>query len=115
MREFGRIVGVEVLYDVLGEDFTELDAPLVEGEDIPNDALDENLLFVEGHEDAEHAGGQFIGDQRICRAVALEDHVRLEVRILGRAFFEDSAEREGFRLGDEIGEQFLMMVSRRRL
>ena len=115
MREFGRIVGVEVFYDILGEDFAELNAPLVEGEDIPDNTLDENLLFVEGHEDAEHAGGQFVGDQRIGRSVALEDHVRLEGRILGCAFFEDAAEREGFRLGDEIREQFLMMVSRRRL
>jgi len=62
MREFGGIIGGEVFYDVLGEDFAELDAPLVEGEDIPDDALDENLLFVEGHEDAEHAGRQFVGD-----------------------------------------------------
>ena len=115
MREFGRIIGVEVLYDILGEDFAELNAPLVEGEDIPDDALDENLLFVEGHEDAEHAGGQFIGNQRIGRTIALEDHVRLKVRILGRAFFENTTEREGFCLGDEIGEQFLMMVACRRL
>ena len=115
MREFGGIISVEILQDVLGEDFAELDAPLVEGEDIPDDALDENLLFIEGHEDAEHAGGQFVGDQRIGRTVALEDHVRLEGWILGRAFFKDAAEREGFRLGDEIREQFLMMVSRRRL
>ena len=104
MREFGGIVGGEILQDVLGEDFAELDAPLVEREDIPNDALDENLLFVEGHEDAEHAGRQFVGDQRIGRTVALEDHVRLEGWILGGAFFEDAAECEGFRLSDEIGE-----------
>ena len=52
MREFGRIVGGEVLYDVLREDFAQLDAPLVEGEDIPDDALDEDLLFVEGRRSA---------------------------------------------------------------
>ena len=115
MSELGGIVGGEILQHVLGEDLAELDAPLVKGEDIPDDALDENLLFVEGHEDAEYAGGQFIGDQRIGRTVALEDHVRLEGGILGGAFFEDAAEREGFRLGDKIREQFLMMVSRRRL
>ena len=105
----------EVLQDVLCEDFAELDAPLVEGEDVPDDALDENLLFVKGHEDAEHARRQLVGDQRIGRTIALENHVRLVFWILSGTFFEDATERESFRLGDEIGEQLLMMISRRSL
>ena len=41
--------------------------------------------------------------------------MRLEVWMLGDAFFEDAAEGEGFRLGDEIGEKLLMVVARGRL
>src|SRR5213079_2311428 len=37
----------------LGEDLAELDAPLVEGVDVPDGALDEDLLLVEGDELAE--------------------------------------------------------------
>lgn len=81
-----------------------MDAPLVEGEDIPDDTLHENLLLVEGHEDAEHAGRQFIGDERVGWVVAFEDHVRFEVWMFGCAFLEDSTEGESFGLGDEIGK-----------
>ena len=55
----------EVLEHVLGEHLAELDAPLVEAEDVPDDALDEYLVLVEGDERAEGLGRQLVGEQGI--------------------------------------------------
>ena len=45
--------------DALGEGFAEFDAPLVEGVDIPEDALGKDTHFVEGDEASEGGGGAF--------------------------------------------------------
>ena len=42
--------GFEFGDDALGEDFAEFDAPLVEGVDLPEDALGEDAHLVEGDE-----------------------------------------------------------------
>src|SRR4051812_309382 len=48
-------------FDAPGEDLAELDAPLVEGVDVPDRALDEHLVLVEGDQLAEDRGGELLG------------------------------------------------------
>ena len=62
----------EFLEDLAGEDLAELDAPLVEGVDVPDDALGEDLVLVEGDEGAEGAGGELVGEEGVGGVVALE-------------------------------------------
>jgi hypothetical protein len=55
--------GFEFGDDASGEDFAEFDAPLVEGVDVPEDALGEDAHFVEGDEASEDGGGEFFGQR----------------------------------------------------
>ena len=49
--------GFQFAEDLLGEDFAQLHAPLVEGVDVPDDALGEDAVLVEGDELAEGLRG----------------------------------------------------------
>src|SRR3954454_20062404 len=48
--------------DALGEDLAQLDAPLVEGVDVPDGALYEHLVLVQRDQLAQHGGGQLAGE-----------------------------------------------------
>ena len=61
-----------------GEDLAEFHAPLVEAVDVPDGALGEDGVLVEGDELAEDCGGERVGEDDVGRAVALEDAVRDE-------------------------------------
>lgn len=50
-------LGLELLLDLLGQDLSELDAPLVEAVDVPDDALGEDHVLVVGYQGAQGAGG----------------------------------------------------------
>src|SRR4051795_6520073 len=52
----------ELADDLLREDLAELDAPLVEGVDVPDDALGEDGVFVECDQLAEDLGGEALGE-----------------------------------------------------
>ena len=103
MFEIWLTCGFEFGDDALGEDFAEFGAPLVEGVDLPEDALGEDAHFVEGDEAAEDGGGEFLSEDDIGRAVAVEDAVRGECG--GGAFDlgEGFAEGERFGLRKDIG------------
>ena len=111
MFEFRLPCGFEFGDDALGEDFAEFDAPLVEGVDVPEDALGEDAHFVEGDEAAEDGGGEFFGEDDIGRAVAVEDAVRGECGggAFGFDFGEGFSEREGLGLREDIGHEDVVM------
>src|SRR6266702_3858827 len=108
----GRVVGVggrsavrgQFRLDLLGEDLAELDAPLVERVDVPDRALREDLVLVQGDELAEHGRGQPGGDDRGGRVVALEDAVRDDRGrgALGLDLVLRLAEGERFGLREEV-------------
>ena len=56
----------------------QLDAPLVERVDVPDRALREDGVLVEGDELAEHFRREPLGEDRVRRAVAFENPVRHE-------------------------------------
>ena len=64
--------------DDLGELLAELDSPLIETVDVPDDALGENLVLIQGDEPAKGEGRQAVIEDRHGRSVALEDLMRSE-------------------------------------
>ena len=105
--------GFEFGDDALGEDFAEFDAPLVEGVDVPEDALGEDAHFVEGDEAAEDGGGEFFGEDDIGRAVAVEDAVWGECGggAFGFDFGEGFSESEGLGLREDIRHEDVVMAA----
>ena len=79
----GAVVGERRLADArklrggtLGEDFAQLDPPLVKRVNIPDDALGEHTVLVQRHESAQREGREPLGKHSACGSVALEDSVR---------------------------------------
>ena len=96
MTELGLCFAVELRDDAQGQHFAELDAPLVEGIQIPNDALGEHEMLVERDEFAEHLRREPVGEQRVGRPVAIEDPVRTaRTSPLARAFARAIADAGG--------------------
>ena len=73
--------------DGLGELLAEFDAPLVEGVDVPDDALGKNLVLVHGDQHAERFRRELREHDRVGRAIAGEDLVRDQLfeRVAGHA------------------------------
>ena len=113
--EVGLPCGFEFGDDALGEDFAEFDAPLVEGVDVPEDALGEDAHFVEGDEAAEDGGGEFFGEDDIGRAVAVEDAVWGECGggAFGFDLGEGFAESEGLGLREDIRHEEVVVTAER--
>lgn len=72
------VVG-EVAFNGLGESFAQLDTPLVEGVNVPDDALSEDLMLVGGDEGTESEGSQLLDHNRVGGAVAGEHLVWYEI------------------------------------
>src|SRR6202789_4378167 len=83
MPERGRLVGVELRNDPLGQHLAELDAPLVERVDLPDRPLCEHAVLVKRDQLAERRRGQPVEQNGVGRPVALEGPVRQEP--VGRA------------------------------
>src|ERR1700761_5594971 len=64
--------------DLLRQNFTELDAPLVEGVDVPDSALGEDGVLVECDEFAEDLRGEAFSKDDVRRTIALKDAMRDE-------------------------------------
>ena len=71
-------VAFELSDDLLREHLAQLDTPLVEGVDVPDDALGEDGVLVECDQLAEGFGCEDFGEDGIRRAIAFENLVRDE-------------------------------------
>src|SRR4051794_36704072 len=67
-----RGVALELGQDLAGELLAQLHAPLVEAVDVPDDALDEDLVLVEGDQRAQPVGGELAVEDRVGGPVAGE-------------------------------------------
>ena len=105
----------QVGQNALRKDLAELNAPLVEAEDVPNDALREDLVLVERNKRTQSLRGQFITQKRVRRLVALKGLERDKVlgHTLTTAIIRRLAEGQGLRLGEEICHQLVVQVSNR--
>src|SRR5262249_4926262 len=89
----------------------QLDAPLVERIDVPDDALSEDAMFVERDELAQRLGCEPVGKDRVRWPVALEDAVWHEP--VWRAFRLNLlgclAKRQRLRLGEDVGQHHVVV------
>mgnify|MGYP006140977681 CR=1 FL=1 len=66
------------MFQLLGYAFAQFNAPLVERIDVPDDALREHTMLIEGDQPAECRRGETVGQNRVRRPVSLEHLVRHE-------------------------------------
>src|SRR5262249_13758325 len=109
--EPGLRVALELRDDALGQGLAELDAPLVEGVDLPDRALGEDAVLVEGDELAERPRRELLREDRFRRPVAREDPVRHEPvrRPLGPDRLRRPAEGQRLGLREDVREQHVVM------
>lgn len=115
------VVVRQVTFDGLCQSFAQLNAPLIERIDVPNDALRENLVLVGGDKGTESKRCQLLDDNRVGWTISGEDLVRNEILQfvsfhaglfqLGANFLLGLAKSESFCLRQEVGEQQLVMNS----
>src|SRR6266478_3417127 len=112
-RRFGP--ALELRDDALGELLAQLDSPLIEGVDVPDDALGEDAVFVEGDQLAERLGSEAIGHDRVRGTVALEDPMRNDGvgGALGLDLLARLAEGERLALREDVGEQYVVVPAER--
>ena len=107
-------LAVELAENALGELLAELDAPLVEGVDVPDGALNEREVLVVSNQGTESTRGDLLGQDGGCGPVAEESLVRNELigSALGLDGFGGLADHEGLGLCEEVGgEHALVLVA----
>ena len=89
------------------EDLAQLNAPLVERVDVPDDTLGEGDVLIVRNQCAQSPRGDLVGQNRGGRAVAQEDLVGLELigGTLSYHLIASLADHEGLRLGKEVRSQ----------
>ena len=120
MVQFGVGLG-QFREDLLRELLAEFHAPLVVAVDVPDNALDEDLVFVHGDEGAERFRRNVVHHDGVGRLVAFEHLVRGEecdfffaLAVLAEFFLglgERLAVHQGFGLCKEVGKQLLVMIA----
>ena len=110
--------------DRLGQLLAQLDPPLVERVDVPEHTLSEDFVLIERDQPAERGRIEPAVEDRVARPVAREHLVRqqrLERRAgqplaleLGARLVGGLAERQRLGLGEEVGEQLVVVVAERR-
>ena len=81
-----RGVGMQFGQDAPGELLAELDAPLVVGIQVPDHALDKDLVLVQRDQHAERMRRELLQQDRIARMVAVEYLLRNKAVGLRRRF-----------------------------
>ncbi len=107
--------------DAVGQLFSQLHAPLIEGEDVQDCALGEYLVLVQRNQAAQAERSDFTQQDRVGRTVAFKHFERRHVFDLFRGFtlcrelgfhrLQRLAERQGFGLREEVGQQFGVAVA----
>src|SRR5438093_863300 len=76
MAERGLRLALELRNDPLGEHLAQLDPPLIERVDVPDDALGEHAVLIERDQLSERLGRQPLGEDRVRGTITLEDAMR---------------------------------------
>jgi hypothetical protein len=105
-------LAIELAENALGKLLAELDAPLVEGVDVPDGALDESEVLVVGDQRTERTGGDLLGQDRSGGPVAEESLVGNELvgSALGLDGFGGLADHEGLGLCEEVGGKHTLVL-----
>src|SRR3974390_641873 len=114
MPKFGLSTCFEFGDDALGQHLAKLYAPLIERVDLPDGALREDAVLVEGDQFSEGFRCQSVGKNRVGHAVAFEDSMRQEPlrRSLGTALLRNLTEGPRFSLREDICQKQVMMAAK---
>src|SRR5882724_6903281 len=115
MTERGLRLALEFRDDALSQHFAQLDTPLIEGVDVPNDPLGEDAVFVKSDELAERFRREPLGEDRIRWAVTLEDAMRHEpIRCaLGFDLLGRLPEGQRFGLSEHVRQEHVVVPTKR--
>src|SRR4030095_1151895 len=115
MAESGLRFVLEFRDNSLSQHFTQLNAPLVEGVDIPNCSLSENVVLVERNEFTEGFRREALGKDRVRRPVALEDACGYKPirRALRLDFRRRLAEGQRLGLGEDVRHEHVVVPAER--
>src|SRR5579883_778233 len=72
---------LEFRHNSLGKDFTELNAPLIERIDVPDDALSEHQVFIESDQFAQCLRRELLGKDCVRRPVSRKHAMRFRRRL----------------------------------
>src|SRR5262245_31213722 len=115
MREFGVFLAHQFWDDALSQHLAQLDAPLVKRIDVPDNALREDRMLIEGQEFAEGFRRETVHKNGGRRAVAFKDSMRYPP--IRRALIFDLlfglAEGQGLRLCKNVSQQHVVMPANR--
>src|SRR6266576_4917899 len=115
MAESGLRLALKFRNDALGQHFAQLNPPLIERINVPDNALGEDAMRVKSDELAERFRREPLGDKRIRWTVAIEDPVRHEP--IRRAFCLDFlgrlAEGQRLGLGEDVGQEHIVVPAER--
>src|SRR3569623_1594603 len=116
-----RVIALELGQDTFCELFSELHAPLIEGIDLPDDALHEDLVFVKRDERAQAAWRELLEHDRIAGSIARKHPVRQQplARValqsgrdeLGAHLIRLLAAHQGLGLREEFRQQNTMVIA----
>ena len=99
--------------DGLGQHLAQLHAPLIEGIDVPNRALGEDIVLVKCDQSTQRPRRQLVGQDRVGGTIAFANPERsLEVRrAFGLEFRGGLAERQGLGLREDVGHQQIVLLA----
>src|SRR5438093_6490781 len=96
-----------------GQRLAELHAPLIERVDVPDRALHEHAVLVEGDQRAKRGGCEALGKDGVAWTIAFESAMRHQVvgRSLSLHFSGGFAERQRLALREQVGYQKVVLVA----
>ena len=115
MVECGLRLALELRDDALGQHLAQLDSPLIERVDVPNDALSEHAVLVERDELSERFRREPLGENRVRGTIAVEHPVGDQAvrRALGLDFLARLAEGQRLGLRQHVREQQIVVSTER--
>lgn len=105
--------GLQLLLDILGQNLTQFDTPLVERVDVPDGAFGEGQVLVVGDQGSQGGGGDLLSQDGGGGTVSKESLVRHQVvgSTFGLDLFRGLTDHQGLRLGKEVGGKHALVLA----
>src|SRR5437870_3511863 len=113
MVELGLGLALKFLDNPLGQYFAKFHTPLVERVNLPDGALGEHAVLVEGDQLAEHVRRELLGEDRVRRAVALKYPMGYEPirRALHLDLLPCLAEGQRLSLSEDVRQEHVVVAA----
>src|SRR5436853_7920104 len=114
MAERGLCLALKFRDNPLGQYLAKFYAPLVERVNLPDGALADHAVFVEGNQRAEHFRRELLGKDRVRRAVALKYPMGCEPirRALRPDLLQCLAEGQRLSLSEDVRQEHVVVAAK---